>query len=137
MPARQKQKIEIQGPALSILRKCAEWPVAWMGVDEDVPYGQRLVAAMMPFIESLIASNISARVLKKHLDNLWLLGGEIIRDVSLHEDYDKSAPAAKLWEALGPHEGPYCRHLHTASEQQSYDATCGKLYRFLKQNSSG
>ena len=134
MPARHKQTIDIPGPAPAILRKCAEWPESWMGVDEDVPYGQRLVEAMTPFIESLIESNISARGMKKHLDNLWLLGGEIIRDVSLHEDYAKIAPAAKLWEAVGPHEGPYCRHLHTPSEQQSYDATCGKLYRFLKQS---
>jgi hypothetical protein len=137
MPPRQNQKIEFQEPAPSILRQCDEWPAAWMSVDEDVLYGQRLVAAMKPFIESLIATNVSKRGIKKHLDNLWLLGGEIIRDVSLHEDYEKSAPAARLWDAIGPHEGPYCRHLHTASEQQSYDATCGKLYRFLKQNRSG
>ena len=136
MPDRQQQKNAIHNPAPSVLRKCDEWPKSWMGLDEDVPYGQRLVAAMKPFIESLIESNISARVIKKHLDNLWLLGGEIIRDVSLHEDYEKTAPADKLWEAIGPHEGPYCRHLHTASEQQSYDATCGKLYRFLKQTRS-
>ena len=137
MPARQKQKIEIQGPAPSILRKCDEWPESWMGVDEDVPYGQRLIEAMKPFIESLIESNTSARGIKNHMDNLWLLGGEIIRDVSLYEDYEKTAPADKLWESIGPHEGPYCRHLHTASEQQSYDATCGMLYRFLKQSRSG
>lgn len=108
-----------------------------MGVDEDVSYGQRLVETMKPFIESLTESNVSARGIKKHLDNLWLLGGEIIRDVSLHEDYEKSDAAARLWEAIGPHEGPYCRHLHTASEQQSFDATCGKLYRFLKESRSG
>jgi hypothetical protein len=137
MPARQKQKIAIHGPAPSILRKCDEWPESWMGVDEDVPYGQRLVEAMKPFIESMMESNTSVRGLKKHLDNLWLLGGEIIRNVSWYEDYEKSTPADKLWESIGPHEGPYCRHLHTPGEQQSYDATCGKLYRFLKQSRSG
>jgi hypothetical protein len=133
---RNKQKIEIKGQAASIFRQSDEWPEAWMGVDEDLPYGQQLVEAMKPFIESLIDSNLSTRVMKKHMDNLWLLGGEIIRDVSLYEDYENSAPADKLWEAIGPHEGPCCRHLHTASEQQSYDATCDKLYRFLQQNRS-
>lgn len=134
MPARKKQKTEFQGQAASTLRKCDAWPKAWMGVDADVPYGQRLVEAMQPFIESLIAANLSTRVIKKHLDNLWLLGGEIIRDVNTHEDYEESTPDDKLWHAIGCHEGLYCRHLHTASEQQSYDATCGKLYRFLKQS---
>jgi hypothetical protein len=50
---------------------------------EDVAYGRRLVEAMKPFIGSLTASNITTRCIKKHMDNLWLLGGEIIRDVSL------------------------------------------------------
>ena len=131
------KKIEPKGQSASIFRRCDEWPEAWKGVDEDLPYGQRLVEAMKPFIESLIASNLSARVIREHMDNLWLLGGEIIRDVSTHEDYEESAPADKLWQAIGCHEGPYCRHLHTPSEQQSYDATCGKLYRFLKQCRGG
>lgn len=40
------------------------------------PYGPLLIVeAMKPFIESLIDSSISTRVMKKHLDNLWLLGG--------------------------------------------------------------
>ena len=28
--------------------------------------------------------------------------------------------------------GPYCRHLDTDKEMKSYDATCKKLYKFLR-----
>jgi hypothetical protein len=103
-----------------------------MGMDEDVPYGQGIVDAMKPFIEALIAEGLSDRTLRKHMDNLWLLGGEIIRDVSMSEEYEGITPADKLWESLGPDEGPYCRHLHSEVEQRSFDTTCGKLHRFLE-----
>lgn len=103
-----------------------------MGMNEDVPYGQGIVGAMRPFIEALLAEGLSDRTLQKHTENLWLLGGEIIRDVSMNEEYEKITPADKLLESIGPDEGPYCRHLNSEGEQHSFDATCGKLYRFLE-----
>ncbi len=33
-----------------------EWPRQWMGLQEDVPYGQGLIKVMRPFVEHLIAS---------------------------------------------------------------------------------
>jgi len=112
--------------------ECDLWPLQWKGTGEDIPYGQGIVEAMRPFIEHLIAEGISDGTLKKHAENLWLLGGELIRDVSLYEEYGKIAPADKVWEALGPEDGPICRHLHSESAQRSFDATCRKLYRFLE-----
>ncbi|MCG2660849.1 MAG: hypothetical protein L6437_11465, partial [Kiritimatiellae bacterium] len=116
----------------NILRDCEKWPRQWMGIGEDVPYGQGIVEAMRPFIAALVAKGLSDRTLRNHSGNLWLLGGEIIRDVSIYETYVRITPAAKLWESIGPGEGPYCRHLNSESEQRSFDVTCGKLYRFLE-----
>ncbi|MFH0908470.1 MAG: hypothetical protein V1929_06890 [bacterium] len=101
-------------------------------MNEDVPYGEGIVNAMRPFIEALIAEGQSDRTLQKHAGNLWLLGGEIIRDVSMNEEYETVTPADKVWESIGPDEGSYCRHLNSEGEQRSFDATCGKLYRFLE-----
>ena len=116
----------------TILRGCDKWPKQWMGTDEDVPYGQGLVEAMRPFIAALIEDGISDRTLRTHLEKLWLLGGEIIRDVSMSEEYEEIAPTDKLKESIGPDGGPYCRHLSSGGEQRSFDATCGKLWRFLE-----
>lgn len=116
----------------NILRDCEKWPRQWMGMGEDVPYGQGIVDAMRPFIVALVAAELSDRTLQKHAGNLWLIGGEIIRDVSMHKEYTKISPAAKLLESIGPDGGPCCRHLHSESQQRSFDATCGKLYRFLE-----
>ncbi|MEI7910969.1 MAG: hypothetical protein WCK77_15140 [Verrucomicrobiota bacterium] len=121
----------------SSLRACNEWPEQWMGSDEDVPYGQGIVEAMKPFIESLIAGPLTDRTLRKHLGNLWLLGGEVIRSVSVHDEYTTVAPYDKLLESIGPGEGPDCRHLYYDAERRSFDSTCGMLHRFLARTKNG
>ena len=55
-----------------------------MGFEKDLPPGEKLVACFRPFLEHLVASGLSRKSVCKHIDNLWVLGGEIIRD--LNED---------------------------------------------------
>lgn len=55
-----------------------------MGLEKDVPPGEKLVACFRPFLEHLASTSLSPKTIRKHVDNLWVLGGEIIRD--LHED---------------------------------------------------
>jgi hypothetical protein len=50
-----------------------------MGWEKDLPPGERLVACFRPFLEALVASDLSPKTIQKHVDNLWALGGEIIR----------------------------------------------------------
>jgi hypothetical protein len=105
-----------------------------MGAEEDLPYGRGLREAMRPFAAHLLASGLKARTVRRHLDNLRLLGGEIVRKVGLEGTYDippQEAPA----EAVDETGGPHCRHLHTEAEADAYDATCRKLHRFLKAHS--
>ena len=109
----------------------ADWPNQWMGVEEDLHYGRGILTAMRPFVEHLIAGGLKEKTIHRHLDNLWLLGGEIIRDVDTSGDY-ATPPLEKLRESVDPDEGPYCRHLDSESEIKSFNATCRKLYRFLE-----
>jgi hypothetical protein len=53
-----------------------------MGLDKDLPPGEELVVCLRPFIEHLASSSLSTKTIRRHLGNLWLLGGEIIRDLS-------------------------------------------------------
>ena len=57
-----------------------------MGLEKDLPPGEQLVACLRPFIEHLASSSLSPKTIRRHVDNLWLLGGEIIRDLN----YDPS-----------------------------------------------
>jgi hypothetical protein len=57
-----------------------------MGIEPDLPLGEQLLPYFRRFIEHLASSSLSPKTIRNHVDNLWSLGGEIIRD--LH--YDKT-----------------------------------------------
>src|SRR5580692_4298931 len=62
----------------------ANWPRSWMGLDKDLPPGEVLIGCFRPFIEYLAAKGLAKTTIRQHVDNLWAVGGEIIRD--LHYD---------------------------------------------------
>lgn len=108
-----------------------EWPDAWSGTDEDVPYGEGLIEAMRPFIMDLIDQGLKKSTIRNHMGNLWLLGGEIIRSVSTYDDY-KTPPEEALRNGVDQDGGMDCRHLTSEAEERSYHSTCRKLHRFLE-----
>jgi len=55
-----------------------------MGEEKDLPPGRKLIECFTPFLMHLATSGLSKRTIQNHVDNMWLLGGEIIRD--LNED---------------------------------------------------
>ena len=86
---------------------------------------------MRPFIMNLIDQGLKVKTVRNHMNNLWLLGGEIIRSVSTNDDY-KIPPDESLRRSVDQDGGPYCQHLATEEEVRSYDATCRKLSKFLE-----
>ena len=62
-----------------------------MGEEKDLPPGRRLVEYFMPFLLHLAGSGLSKRTIQNHVDNMWLLGGEIIRDVNENPSLRKSS----------------------------------------------
>ena len=114
-------------------RDLDNWPRSWKGLEKDLPPGEALVVGLRPFIEHLALANLSPKTIRQHVDNLWTLGGEIIRD--LHYDSSRRQLAADrlLREAVHEDGGPL---VHNGSEEQqrSFDATCRKLHRFLAQS---
>jgi len=107
-----------------------EWPDRWHGMPEDIPYGQGILDAMRPFVVHLIDRGLKRKTIRNHMDNLWLLGGEIIRSVSLHDEYNIQ-PEEYLRRKVDEEGGPYCRHINSKYAEQSYDSTCRKLHKFL------
>jgi hypothetical protein len=64
------------------VRDLDEWPRAWMGPEKDLSPGEKLVTCFRPFLEHLASTSLSPKTIRKHVDNLWVLGGEIIRDLN-------------------------------------------------------
>jgi hypothetical protein len=55
-----------------------------MGLEKDLPPGEQLIALFRPFLEHLAASDRSPKTSLNHVDTVWALGGEFIRE--LHND---------------------------------------------------
>ena len=109
------------------------WARSWMGLEKDLPPGEALVACFRPFIEHLASSGLAPRTIRRHVGNLWLLGGEIIRDLNFDPSLRKKTAEQLLRHAVYDDGGPL---IHNGSEedQRSLDATCRKLHRFLTQS---
>jgi hypothetical protein len=104
-----------------------------MGLEKDVPPGEKLVACFRPFLEHLASTRLSHKTIRKHVDNLWVLGGEIIRD--LHEDPSlrRKDVGQILRDVIDDEYGPLIHGGSHEQQQNSFDSTCRKLHRFLSQ----
>ncbi len=110
------------------------WPHSWMGWEKDLPPGERLVACFRRFLEDLVASDLSPQTIQKHVDNLWALGGEIIRDLNETPSLRRKPIERILDERIDDEGGPLLYGLDSEEEQRSFDSTCRKLQRFLSQS---
>ena len=106
-----------------------EWPDSWMMESRDKEYGERICVEMKPFIEALIEKGLTKKTIKRHIDYLWLLGGEIIREVNMYREYKKD-PRQKILEMIDENGGPLC-HDVSESESVAFDGTCRKFWKFL------
>ena len=118
--------------ASAYCRDLHTWPRSWMGLEKDLPPGEALIVCFRPFIEHLAASGLSPKTVRQHVDNLWSLGGEIIRDLHYDPSLRKRPADRLLRDAVHEYGGPV---VHNGSEEQqrSVDPTCRKLHRFLTQ----
>jgi hypothetical protein len=83
-----------------------------------------------PFIEHLASTGLAAKTIRRHVDNLWILGGEIIRALNYDPSLRKKPADQLLRNAIDEFGGPLVRNA-SEEEQRSVDSTCRKLHRFL------
>jgi hypothetical protein len=113
-----------------------QWPRSWRGEERDVPPGEKIVEYFTPFLRHLLNSNLSRATLRKHRDNLWVLGGEIIRKLHETPRLRKRPMANVVFAALDDEGGPLLSPYTSEEEQRSFDSTCRKLLRFLNDTKS-
>ena len=103
-----------------------------MGEEKDLPPGRKLVEYFMPFLLHLAGSGLSKRTIQIQVDNMWLLGGEIIRDVNEDPRLRKVAAEQLIRNVIHEDGGPRI-HNGWEDEQRSFDSTCRKFRRFLSE----
>lgn len=98
-----------------------------MGLEKDLPPGEQLLAWFRPFIAHLAASSLTRKTIRQHVDNLWGLGGEIIRDLNYDPSLRKLGAERLLRNVIHEGGGPL---LYDGLEdhQWSFDSTCRKLH---------
>jgi hypothetical protein len=113
-----------------------QWPGSWMYEERDLAPGQQMVECFKPFLRHLLSSGSSRKTLRVHRDNLWLLGGEIISDLHETPRFRKRPIDQVLLAALDDEDGPLISRA-SEDQQRSFDTTCRKFYRFLKERNTG
>ena len=108
-----------------------EWPQRWAGVDADEPTGEQILQYFRSFLEHLLEHHLSPKTFRRHAGNLWLLGGEVIRGMSLYPSRRKTSVRNILNQAVNEDGGPLL-HGGDEQEQRSFDATCRMFHRFLE-----
>jgi len=105
------------------------WPRSWSVAPRDLASGQRLVECFKPFLLQLLAAGLSRKTLRIHRDNLWVLGGEMIRD--FYEDPPSRNGSVDAWldKVIGDGGGPLMSHQTSDEKQRSFDSTCRRFYR--------
>jgi hypothetical protein len=109
----------------------ASWAASWCGDERDIIPGEAIVAVFTPFLQDLLDHGLSRKTLNLHRDNLWLLGGEIIRDINETPKLRKRPAAELIRDAISCDEGPLIRGCVNDIEQHLFDSTCRKLKRFM------
>ncbi len=108
-----------------------EWPQRWKFDEHDLPPGQRIVDIFTPFLLYLLDAGLSIKTLHRHRDNLWLFGGELIRRRYDDEGLKKMSIDDAIDHLLEEDGGPLIWPQITEAQQNSFDATCRKLFTYL------
>jgi hypothetical protein len=78
-----------------------------------LPPGEKLIALFRPFLQYRAAPDLSPKTIQKHVDNLWTLGGEFIRDVNDDQSLRKRSVERHLLEMIEG-GGPLLDHVSEA-----------------------
>jgi len=102
----------------------------------DIAIGQQIVAMLTPFLLHLLDQGLAKTTVRRHRDNLWSLGGELIR-----RRYDDDALARRnvkdaVQQLIAGDGGPLIWPRISEAEQDSLDAPCRKLHRFLRDSAA-
>ena len=113
-----------------------EWPRSWHVEPADIAIGQQIVAVLTPFLLHLLDQGLAKTTVRRHRDNLWSLGGELIRCRYDDDQLARLDIKDALRQLVGGDGGPLIWPRITESEQDSLDATCRKLNRFMRESAS-
>src|SRR4249919_3369489 len=118
-------------PLQSFCPDLDQWPGSWAYEKRDIPPGVQMVDSFKPFLREMLALSLSRKTLRQHRDNIWVLGGEVIRRLQMDSSLRRRPVQQVVCDLIGDDGGPLLSHGQSEAEQRSFDATCRKLFRYL------
>lgn len=113
------------------------WPNSWSYDQPDLAVGQRIIEVLTPFLLDLLDQGLARKTVRRHRDNLWMLGGELVRRRYEDDEIARMEVADALQQLIQGDGAPLMWPRISEAEQDSLDATCRKLRRFLSTPSNG
>jgi hypothetical protein len=123
------------GELEKLLAPLKEWPDSWTMDDTDIEIGQELAEEFKQFLANLHSQGLAARTVTRHRGNLWVLGGELVRQFHLRRAPRRIEARQLLLDAVSDDGGPLLRHDYTELGQREFDGTCRMLALSLLQGS--
>ena len=113
-----------------------DWPGSWHVEPADIIVGQQIVRVLTPFLLHLLDQGLAKATVRRHRDKLWLLGAELIRCRYDDDELARQDVRDAIGQLIGRDGGPLMWPRITESEQDSLDATCRKLNRFMSESAA-
>ena len=110
-----------------------EWPESWQVELADIAIGQQIVQLLTPFLLHLLDQGLAKTTVRRHRDNMWSLGAEVIRRRYDDDELARRDVPAAVQELISDDGGPLIWPRMTEAEQDSLDASCRKLHRFMQE----
>ena len=106
LPAQQA----ITDPLQNYCPDLDQWAGSWAYEARDIPYGLRMVECFTPFLRAMLARSLSRKTLRQHRDNIWVLGGEVIRRVQMDSGLRRRPAEQVVLDLIGDDGGPLLSH---------------------------
>ena len=120
---------------LEYCKNINDWPSAWEGVKADIKTGHAILEHFKLFLVHQIEKGKSKRTIKNYAQYLWVLGGELIRQVNDNTRDRKLSARDFILKYIDESGGPYWCHAQDESEHDKYDSVCKKLFKFMTTDS--
>jgi hypothetical protein len=109
----------------------SEWPDSWKMDRGDIAAGKDLVTVFRSFVEDLAESGLALSTMRRHVANLWLLGGEIVSQINRYPEQRQRTAMELIVFSVDDEGGPLSTHLQSDNDRRSFDGTCRKLHTYL------
>lgn len=108
-----------------------EWPEGWEIDEGDIKIGHDIVEQFRPFIVSLIDRDLSKKSIKIYKNYLWVLGGELIRQINEDESERLLSAEELILKHVNEGGGPYWCHANDELDYAKYNSVCKRLFSFI------